>query len=471
MLDIIPVDVTWHTIVTKLLLLVLLFVIYHSINCYLPLSHIPGPSIYALTKWRLALDDYNGTRTRNIHALHQIYGPVVRIGPKELSFSSLSAQKEIYGAGSGFERTSFYRMFDVYGEQNLFTFASGRAHSERKKLLAHSYSKSTVMKSSAKAVEEKVWQFMQLIEREPVVASEIFGSLHYFALDNITDFLYGRFGKTEALMREGDRHIIDDILNPRRRKLAWYACHLPKYTKFLISRTGMADKLISVLGLLPQKKPTVYTGIRTHALKAWYSFNASPDKQKTSSGGMTIIERLWECQASRKVDNERGLTDMEIASEAADHLLAGVDTTSDTLMFLIWALSLPENSGCQEKVIEEVRMLSHLDLDERGIPRVEAAGNLKYLDSVLKETLRLYAPLPASEPRTRTAQSTIDGYRVPALTVVSMSPYTLHRNPDVFPRTLVFDPERWLGDTKEVAERKKWFWAFSNGGRMCIGIQ
>jgi cytochrome P450 len=52
-----------------------------------------------------------------------------------------------------------------------------------------------------------------------------------------------------------------------------------------------------------------------------------------------------------------------------------------------------------------------------------------------------------------------------------MSPYTLHRNADVFPDPLVFNPERWLGNSKDVAEMKKWFWAFSSGGRMCIGMQ
>src|SRR3978361_1104922 len=87
-----------------------------------PKSKIPGPKIYALTGWRLAYDDYRGTRTRTIHKLHQQYGPVVRIGPNEVHFNSLTALRKIYGAGSGFERTSFYRMFDVYGRQNLFTF-------------------------------------------------------------------------------------------------------------------------------------------------------------------------------------------------------------------------------------------------------------------------------------------------------------------------------------------------------------
>lgn len=470
MSDIAISDGTFQTIGIRLIVLAFLFVSYFAVRNFLRLKGVPGPKTYALTKWRLAYDDWTGTRTRTIHQLHQRYGPVVRIGPKELSFSSLTALKTIYGAGSGFERTSFYRMFDVYGHQNLFTFASVKAHGERKKLLNHAYSKSSILKVSAAAMEEKVWQYMQLLEIEPETASETFSSLHYYALDNITHFLYGeKYGATGALTgSKSDRKMLNDVLDPSRRKLAWFACHLPRYTKWLMSQTGLSEKIITGLGLLPQQKPTVYTGIRTHALKAWVTFSSSFSKEKTASSTSTIIERLGESHVSNK---GRGLTDMEIASEAADHLLAGVDTTSDTLMFLIWALSLPENSHFLETLIKEVTAMSDSELGPRGVPTAEATGKLPYLDAVIKETLRLYAPLPASEPRSLPVDTIIDGYRVPAGSVVSMSPYTLHRNPDVFPDALVFNPERWFGEAKEVAEMKKWFWAFSSGGRMCIGIQ
>jgi len=49
-----------------------------------------------------------------------------------------------------------------------------------------------------------------------------------------------------------------------------------------------------------------------------------------------------------------------------------------------------------------------------------------------------------------------------------MSPFSLHRNPDVFKDPLDFNPDRWLDASVEM---KKWFWAFSSGGRMCIGMQ
>jgi cytochrome P450 len=162
---------------------------------------------------------------------------------------------------------------------------------------------------------------------------------------------------------------------------------------------------------------------------------------------------------------------MEIASEAADHLLAGVDTTADTLMFLVWALSRSENNPLQEKLIEEVCSIPIASVNRKGIASVEATGKLPYLDAVIKESLRLYAPLPASEPRSLPVDMVIDGYRIPANTIVSMSPFSLHRNEEVFQNPYVFDPRRWIGESKKIAERKKWFWAFSSGGRMCIGMQ
>ena len=314
--------------------LISLTILYFMLQNILRLEGVPGPTSYSLTKWRLAYDDWKGRRTRTIQQLHLKYGTAVRIGPNELSFNSLSAMKTIYGAGSCFERTSFYRMFDVYGHQNLFTFASVKAHSERKRLLSQAYSKSSILKFCSAAIEEKVWEFMRLLETEPEVGSEIFSSLHYYSLDNITHFLYGtEFGATSALTgSHSDRKMLDDVLDPSRRKLAWFATHLPRYTKWLMSRSGFAEKTVAALGMLPQQKPTVYTGIRRHALESWERFSASSADRQDALADATIIAHLGKHHILRK---SGGLSDMEIASEAADHLLAGVDTTSDTLMFLI----------------------------------------------------------------------------------------------------------------------------------------
>lgn len=453
----------------------LAFVLYRFVYQPLyasPLGQVPGSKLFSATKWRLALADYRGIRTQTIHSLHQQYGTAVRIGPNEVSFSSLSALRTIYGAGSGFERTFFYRMFDAYGRQNLFTFAGTKQHAERKKLLAHAYSKSVILSPNAIArplIEKNVSSYLDLLEREKDVAEEIFQSLHWFSLDSITGFLYGdKYGGTHAVTGNAThRQLIGDIIDPSRRKLSWYAVHLKRYTKWLYSRTGMMERLITNLGLLPMQKPATYTGIRAHALQSWMQFEAAAVESPPSQD-YAIIEKLWKTSRSGKGTRLDGL---DMASELADHFLAGIDTTSDSLMFAIWALSREENRKYQEKLIDEVDQIPDTDCNDEGNPTAEAVDKLPYLDAVIKETLRLYAPLPASEPRSLPVDTTIDGYLIPAGTVVSMSPYTLHRNAEVFPEPLKFKPERWLGQCGDLAEMKKWFWAFSSGGRMCIGLQ
>jgi cytochrome P450 len=151
----------------------------------------------------------------------------------------------------------------------------------------------------------------------------------------------------------------------------------------------------------------------------------------------SILAHLWKYHDSECND---GLNDMQVSSECADHFLAGIDTTSDTLMFLIWALSLPENQRFQEKLRKEVLVIPDISLNEHGIPRCAAADQCAYLQAVIKETLRLYAPLPSTEPRSANITTVIEGYTIPPGTVVGMSPWILHRSTTGFEDPGTFDP-------------------------------
>jgi len=221
------------------------------------------------------------------------------------------------------------------------------------------------------------------------------------------------------------------------------------------------------LGLIPMKKPYTFSGVRSHAWKAFNLFKDAPAAEKADAEKTTLIGRLFD------VRDEYNLSDLDIASECADHLLAGVDTTSDTVMFLIWKLSLPQNKHCQEKLREEVSRVPVSD-DGLGLPAAKDLTQLPYFNAVIKETLRLYAPIPTYEPRTSPVDTVIDGYEIPAGTVVGMSPYCLHRDEKVFPSPLEFEPERWLTSSgtliPESDLKNRYFWAFSSGGRMCIGM-
>jgi hypothetical protein len=452
-------------------LLLLFAAIYAFLYDYVSkpgLRRIPGPKSFAITRYRLALEAWKGRSTQAVHHLHLRYGRAVRIGPNEISFNSLSALRQIYGAGSPFERTTFYRMFDVYGRPNLFTFSSGKDHRERKKLISHMYSNQVILSSNiSDLVQRKVAAYLQMLEQESDAASEIFTSLHYFSIDAISEFVYGPiYGGTSAMTPSSkDRRLLDDILDQSRRRLSWFAVHFPTFTNWITTRKGPLDRLITDLGLLPMKRPFTYTGIRNHGLRAYMNAKAAPLDIRLKLAESTVIGRLM------KVQKEQGLSDMDIASECADHLLAGIDTTADTLMFLIWAMSLPRHHPFQTNLRTELR---EVPADDQGISAPKDLARLPYLNAVIRETLRLYAPLPTIEPRILSTDTVIDGYNIPANTVVGMSPYCLHREPSVFPEPLAFNPGRWLTEEgsliPEADPRNKWFWAFSSGARMCIGM-
>jgi hypothetical protein len=165
-------------------------------------------------------------------------------------------------------------MFDVYGEQNLFTLHSTKDHADRKKLLSHFYAKSTVLKEpTTRLIEEKAHEYMKLINSEPGGISEIFTTLHYYSLDNITAFIYGRYGSTASIKgSQRDRALIQDIVHPSRRRLSWFWVHFPKLTKWLYTRRGWLGQLVKAI--LPMQKPTTYTGIRSFAYNSVQKFAA-----------------------------------------------------------------------------------------------------------------------------------------------------------------------------------------------------
>lgn len=83
-----------------------------------PLSKLPGPAISKFTTLFLKWKEIHAQRTTYVHQLHLQYGPVVRIAPNEVSFTSWEALKEIYcSGGSGYDKTEFYDLFKIYGRR------------------------------------------------------------------------------------------------------------------------------------------------------------------------------------------------------------------------------------------------------------------------------------------------------------------------------------------------------------------
>jgi hypothetical protein len=87
--------------------------IYRAI--FSPLSKLPGPKYTLFSEFYLMIQEFTGKRREYIHELHKRCGAVVRLGPNEVSFTSLEAMKEIYSSGgSGYDKTEFYTLFKQF---------------------------------------------------------------------------------------------------------------------------------------------------------------------------------------------------------------------------------------------------------------------------------------------------------------------------------------------------------------------
>ena len=99
-------------------------VLYKSLRS--PLAKLPGPLHSRFTATWLKYKEFTRNRRTYIHDLHQELGPVIRLGPNEVSFASAEAIKEIYtSGGSGYEKTEFYNLFKQFSTRYDMTFARG----------------------------------------------------------------------------------------------------------------------------------------------------------------------------------------------------------------------------------------------------------------------------------------------------------------------------------------------------------
>lgn len=163
------------------------------------------------------------------------------------------------------------------------------------------------------------------------------------------------------------------------------------------------------------------------------------------------------------VQDETGnnLADDEVMAEITALLAAGSETTAVTLAWLFHELG--QNPELERRLHEEVDSVVG-----EGQIGLEHIPQLAFTRRLIDETLRLHNP---AWILTRRAISDvrIGEFVLPAGTDVMWSPYAMHRDPDLFPDPLRFDPDRWLPERPQPPRGA--FIPFGVGKRMCIGDQ
>ncbi|KAF4333829.1 benzoate 4-monooxygenase cytochrome P450 [Fusarium beomiforme] len=380
-------------------------------------AKVPGPFISNFTSLLLKWHELNANRTVYIHELHKKYGPVVRVAPNEVSFTSIEALKEIYGSGgSGYDKTEFYDLFQVYGKRTMFSTLVKDDHAKRRRMIGDRYANSNIMKQAPLAgIQERSKKFVERCVDSSDKTADV--------------FLFHPYG-SDCLQNKDDEEMMhqvaaDDSLQNR----------LVQYYSPILYRLGSS---ILASFAKPRSIPLADNFVIENA-------------KRNGAADFTVLSRLKE--------KDSVLDTIDMAAECLDHMAAGIDTTGDVLCFLMWELSQPRSIKYQRLLGEEFRSKPNAHFDE-----------LPMLDAVLNEGLRCFPAIPMSLPRyVPRGGRVIDGFSLPEKTVVSCQALSVHRiNDHVFPDPDKFCPERWL-EAKGDADRRRHQWAFSSGGRGCIG--
>ncbi|XP_063360903.1 cytochrome P450 4C1-like isoform X2 [Cydia amplana] len=157
------------------------------------------------------------------------------------------------------------------------------------------------------------------------------------------------------------------------------------------------------------------------------------------------------------------LTDHELAEEALVISVAGTDTSAVAASFTIVMLS--RHPEVQDRVYEELCEVlgdSNIGVTAEDLPR------LKYLEAVIKETLRLYPPVPIIVRSVEQDTDLPSGLTLVKGVGIVINIWATHRNPRYWGSDAdLFRPERFLEPLKHPAQ----FMPFSYGLRNCLGYQ
>ncbi|XP_049825665.1 cytochrome P450 4C1-like [Aethina tumida] len=158
---------------------------------------------------------------------------------------------------------------------------------------------------------------------------------------------------------------------------------------------------------------------------------------------------------------KENLNDEYIRSEMLLFAAAATDTTAYTMSYTCLLLAM--NPKIQENVYKEVMEVVG---EDRTID-CNTLVHLKYTEMVINEALRLIPVIPLLGRHT-TAEINLGEIVIPENTEIIINILSLHRNPEIYPDPLKYDPDRFLPE--EVAKRPQYsFVPFSGGPRNCIG--
>jgi len=182
------------------------------------------------------------------------------------------------------------------------------------------------------------------------------------------------------------------------------------------------------------------------------------DKRRDGSGPDDLMSRLI---AARDPESGRAMDDEQLVDNLLTFYLAGHETTAKALTWTLYLLS--RSPAWAGELVDEIARVTG------GNPvRGEHIDKLVLTQQVLKESMRLYPPVPMMT-RQAVADARIGERAVAKGTSVLMSIFAIHRHGKRWERPHEFDPTRFA-PSREAAIPRYQYMPFGAGPRICIGM-
>ncbi|KAB8269508.1 cytochrome P450 [Aspergillus minisclerotigenes] len=412
------------------------------------LRNIPGPKLAAVThlyEWYYDLF-LGGRYLFEIERMHERYGPIVRINPREVHINDPQYYDEIYASGTHRRNKDA----DFVSFTGLLLSSASTAdhdlHRYRRGLMTNFFSKKSV-RGISYFVEEKVHKLMQRFE-----------SFHRW------DYL------DDANLRTDVRKAVHDLT---------CSVHFNRiFPIFLAVLKKLPLRWLHAIhpgrSVVLDIQKTIYeqSAEAIHGDKYKIAHNDAVDKHKT------IYDQLTDPSIPAE---ERSL--QRLQDEGLLLISAGTETTARALTTACFHIA--SDDQVRTRLREELRTVLPTPTSSVTWSELE---KLPYLTGTVNESLRLGGFLTTRSPRIAPDEPlTYNEYTIPPgvsnspfaqqgtttripQTPVSSSSYFGHKNPNIFPEPEKFSPERWISAGRSNDHLFKYITSFSRGSRICAGM-
>ena len=162
----------------------------------------------------------------------------------------------------------------------------------------------------------------------------------------------------------------------------------------------------------------------------------------------------------KDVDSGEGMTDKQLRDEITTIFMAGHDTTSQTLSWILYELAL--NPRVHQKLKREVGQA----FDPESV-KIEHLSQLTCVNQVIMEGLRHYPAISAvlRKPREKVE---VNGVKMKPSSNLLINIYGMHHHPDYWESPEKFNPERFNATADKNRPAFVYF-PFGGGPRYCVG--